>query len=283
MKKEERVYPHRPYVATANLSKISEEQKEKVKELYLQGSSQSKIEETLKMTRKTIRTILKEASIDRTKSAQWRLRWGSSLNENVFDTLTPESLYWIGFLYADGHVRKEGAEFSIEVEIELKDINHLVKLATFFECNKEPKQYTDNSCTLRIYSKRLQEKLRELGLSHDKSWTAKPHELLKNSRDFWRGVVDGDGGVYSHPSGKTGTIPHIFCCGTLETIFDFAIFCNKETGVKDKYPTKAPGVYRISYYGEDAKKVLHLLYKDAAVYLDRKYNKYLELINEQNK
>lgn len=67
MEKKKRVYPHRPYQAVANLSKISDEQKEKVKELYLQGLAQSKIEQALKMTRKTIRTILKEAGIDRDK------------------------------------------------------------------------------------------------------------------------------------------------------------------------------------------------------------------------
>ena len=71
---KKRIYKHRPYQPTANLSKISEEQKEKVKNLYLEGLSQSQIEKDLKMTRKTIRTILKQTGIDRTKSEQWRKR-----------------------------------------------------------------------------------------------------------------------------------------------------------------------------------------------------------------
>jgi len=276
MEKKKRVYPHRPYDAVANLTKVSLEQKEKVKELYLQGSSQSMIEKTLKMTRKTIRTILKEAGIDRTKTEQWRIRWKSSLNDYAFDELTPEALYWIGFLYADGHVRKQGSEYSIEVEIELKDTDHLSKLSKFFGSEKQPKQYSDNSVTIKFYSKKIQERLRELGLNHDKSYTAKPHKLLKNSRDFWRGVVDGDGGIYNHPSGKNNTIPHVFLCGTLETIFEFIIFCNKQLEINEKYPTKQQGknLYSISYYGTDAMQVASLLYKDSRVHLDRKYNSY---------
>jgi hypothetical protein len=280
MEKKKRVYPHRPYQAVANLSKISDEQKEKVKELYLQGLAQSKIEQALKMTRKTIRTILKEAGIDRDKSTQWRVSRGSSLKEDVFDNLNPESLYWIGFLYADGHIRKD-KEYSIEIEIELKDKTHLEKYKTFLGCNKEIKHYEDNSCSLKVYSKVIHSRLKELGFNNRKSWNAIPHPLLKESRDFWRGVVDGDGGVYDYKNFQ------MTLCGTLETIFDFIIFCSKETGIKDKYPSLAKKegrtntvLHQVHYYSEDCKKVLDLLYKDSTVYLERKYQSYLEIINQ---
>lgn len=278
MEKKKRVYSHRSYNAVATLTRITVEQKEKVKELYLQGSSQSEIEKTLKMTRKTIRTILKEAGVDRTKTQQWRIRWKSSLNDNAFDELTSEALYWIGFLYADGHIRKQGSEYSIEVEIELKDANHLSKLSKFLGSKKEPKQYSNNSVTIKYYSNIIQNRLRQLGLNNDKSYTAKPHELLKDSKDFWRGVIDGDGGLYHHLSGKDTTTPHIFLCGTLETIFDFIIFCNKQLNIKDKYPTQCKGVnhYRVSYYGQDAKNIATYLYKDSSIYLERKYQTYTQ-------
>jgi hypothetical protein len=282
MEKKKRIYPHRPYNAVANLSKITEEQKEKVKAMYLDGFPQTKIEETLKMTRKTIRTILQQSGLLRDKSSQLRLRWGSSLNENVLDVLTPNACYWIGFLYADGHVRKEGAEYSIEVEIELKDKQHLIKLAQFFECNKEPKQYSENSCTIRFYSKKLQEKLRELGLTHDKSYTAKPNDLLKDSRDFWRGVIDGDGGIYNYKEKSYNASKHVHLCGTLATIEGFIMYCSAKLGVKEKSATHKPGkaLYSISYYGVEAEQILNLLYKDATVYLDRKYKTYLEVCQE---
>ena len=272
---KKRIYKHRPYQPMANLIKISEEQKEKVKNLYLEGLSQSQIEKDLKMTRKTIRTILKQTGIDRTKSEQWRKRWGSSLNECVFDELTPESLYWIGFLYADGHIRKDGAEHSIEVEIEFKDRNHLVKFANFLGCNKEPKQYSDNSCTLRIYSKKINQRLKQLGLDHNKSYTAKPHELLKDSRDFWRGVVDGDGCL-----SYANDYPFLHLCGTKDTGKEFVEFLRRK-GLNTKAEprqTKGKALYQFSLMAFKAITATDLLYKNAVVYLDRKYQKYLEFM-----
>lgn len=275
---KKRVYKYRPYQPVANLSKISEEQKEKVKELYLQGSSQSLIEKTLKMTRKTIRTILKEAGIDRTKSEQWRKRWGSSLNEDAFDVLTPEACYWIGFLYADGHVRKEGFESSIEVEIELKDKEHLIKLARFVGSNKEPKQYSDNSCTIRFYSKKMQGRLRELGLAHNKSYTAKPHDLLKHSRDFWRGVVDGDGSLSNQ---LNCALLHL--CGTEETITGFIDYLNTnglDTKAVARFCKGSSCLHQVNFACNKGIYTANLLYKNASVYLDRKYKTYLEWTQE---
>lgn len=272
---KKRIYKYRPYQPTANLSKISEEQKEKVKNLYLEGLSQSQIEKDLKMTRKTIRTILKQTGIDRTKSEQWRKRWGSSLNECVFDELTPESLYWIGFLYADGHIRKDRAEYSIEVEIELKDRDHLVKFANFLGCNKEPKQYSDNSCTLKVYSKKMNQRLKQLGLDHNKSYTAKPHELLKDSRDFWRGVVDGDGCL-----SYANDYPFLHLCGTKDTGKEFVEFLRRK-GLNTKAEprqTKGKALYQFSLMAFKAKTATDILYKNALVYLDRKYQKYLEFM-----
>lgn len=277
MEKKKRVYKHRPYQAVANLSKVTEEQKSKVKELYLQGSSQSNIEKTLQMTRKTIRTILKVEGIDRDKSSQWRLRYKSSLKENVFDDLNPESLYWIGFLYADGHVRKS-KEFSIELGIHSDDIDHMKKYKQFLGCNKDLKfPKNKNICKLKIHSKVMHSRLKDLGFSHTKSLIAKPHILLKNSRDFWRGCIDGDGGVYDYEYHQ------VFLCGTLETIFDFIIFCGENTGVKDKYPSQCIGknLYQVHYYGKDAIKILDVLYKDSVVSLDRKYKSYLEITKEE--
>lgn len=283
MEKKKRVYPHRPYNAVANLSKITEEQKEKVKAMYLDGFPQTKIEETLKMTRKTIRTILQQSGLLRDKSSQWRLSKGSTLDETALNILTPEALYWIGFLYADGHIRKN-KEYSIEIEIELKDKLHLEKYKGFFNCNKEIKQYSDNSCSLKIFSKVLYDKLKELGFTHNKSWTAIPHDLLKDSRDFWRGVVDGDGGIYNNYTTK-----QVSLCGTIETIFEFIIFCTEKLGIKSKYPSpsnkdgyKKGTLFQVHYYSEDCKKVLDLLYKDATVYLERKYETYLEMCQDFN-
>ena len=128
---------------------------------------------------------------------------------------------------------------------------------------------------VRVNSKQLVNKLVDLGFTSNKSITIFPHDLLKESKDFWRGCIDGDGGIYSKVHNKL--YEQLFFCGTLETIFEFIIFCVKYTDIKDrKYPTICNGknLYEVSYYGQDAKKICDLLYKDSTVYLNRKYEMY---------
>ena len=256
--------------------KFREETLKKVVKLYQEGKSQTYIEQSLKLTRKTIRELLKTIDVNyRNKSEQHHIRYKTEINHQAFDELTPESLYWIGMLYTDGHI-EQNKEASIELNLHDNDIDHLEKLKNFLKSNRKIKN-GHNCKRFRFNSEKIRNRLVELGFTSNKSTTIYPHELLKNSKDFWRGCIDGDGGLYEHPSGSK-TIPHIFFCGTLETIFDFIIFCSKNCEVKEKYPTKAPGnnFYRISYYGQDAKKIANYLYKDATVYLDRKYQIYKE-------
>jgi hypothetical protein len=251
-------------------------------ELYKQGKSQNELEKELGLTRKTIRTVLKSHDLKyRSKSEQQHIRCNTEIDEHCFDELTPEALYWIGMLYTDGHVTKTG-DYSICLTQHDYDIEHLEKFKSFLKTNRLIKADHGDCSRLRFNSKILYNRLKELGLNHDKSYTAKPHELLKNSRDFWRGVVDGDGGLYDYTTQNKSykTSKHLTLCGTLETIFEFIIFCNKEANVKEKYPTQNSGkaLYSVSYYGEDAIKVSTLLYKDSQVHLDRKYEQFKEFI-----
>jgi hypothetical protein len=268
----------------AERKKAREKQLQEVIELYNQGKSQLYIETTLKLTRKTIRELLKEAGVEyRDKSQQQHINNNTEINHHAFDELTPEVLYWIGMLFTDGHIEQK-KEASIDLTLHNNDIDHLYKFKEFLGSSRDIKQSNGDCSRLRVNSKPLRDRLVELGFTHNKSTSIVPHELLKDSRDFWRGCIDGDGGIYMNKvkkETKTYFTPHVFLCGTLETIFEFAIFCNKYAGVKDKYPTKAPGnnFYRISYYGKDARKIATYLYKDSTVYLQRKYDTYRDFLN----
>jgi hypothetical protein len=249
--------------------------------LYKEGKSQLYIEKELGLTRKTIRELIKTNGIKyRDKSEQQHIRNKTVIDHDCFDELTPEALYWIGLLFADGHITKK--EYSIELTLHTDDKEHLEKFKKFLKSNRNITNGNGDCSRVRVNSKKLWNRLKELGFTHNKSEVGKPHNLLKNSRDFWRGVIDGDGGVYNY-----AYMQQMALCGTLETIFDFVIFCNSHAGVKDKYPSPSDKegftkskLFQISYYSKDCQKVLNLLYKDATVYLDRKYKTYLEMTQE---
>lgn len=259
--------------------KAREKQLKQVIDLYNQGKSQNYIETHLKLTRKTIRELLKEAGVDyRDKSQQQHINRKTVINHNAFDELTPEALYWIGMLFTDGHIEQK-REASIDLTLHNEDIEHLYKFKEFLGTTREVKKDKGDCSRLRVNSKQLRDRLVELGFTHNKSTSILPHELLKHSRDFWRGCIDGDGGVYWRKD-NTG---HVTLCGTLETIFEFGIFCTSHIGIKEKFPTRAKGknLYQISYYGKDARKIAAYLYKDSTIYLQRKYDTYQNFLIEE--
>lgn len=261
--------------------KAREKQLQEVIDLYNQGKSQNYIETHLKLTRKTIRELLKSAGVDyRDKSQQQHINNNTEINHSAFDELTPEALYWIGMIFTDGHIEQK-KEASIDLTLHNNDIDHLYKFKEFLGTTREIKKDKGDCSRLRVNSKQLRDKLVDLGFTHNKSTTIAPHELLKHSRDFWRGCIDGDGGIYIHS--YTGKTNHLTLCGTLETIFEFGIFCTSYIGIKEKFPTKSNGknLYQISYYGQDAKKIATYLYKDAIIYLQRKYDTYQNFLIEE--
>lgn len=252
---------------------------DKAIEMYKNGASQITIEKELKLTRKTIRNLLKsKADIDyRTKSDQQHIKRKTKIDKKVFDVLTPDSLYWIGMLYADGHIEQK-REASIDLVLHTEDVNHLEKFKEFTKSNRPIKKLKSNCSRIRINSVNIRDVLVKYGFTHNKSTTICPHPELRESRDFWRGVLDGDGGVYSKNDSYGSH--QVFLCGTFETIYYFIRYCEKFLDLKIKKPTQCKGqnLYQIHYYGDDAIKIADHLYKDSTTYLERKYNKYLEII-----
>lgn len=257
--------------------------------LYEEGKAQIQIEQELNLTRKTLRKLFKEqAKHYKTKSEQWRIRYGNTLREDAFELITPESAYWIGMLYADGHIGSGRREFNVELGLHSNDIEHLKKYQNFLGANGKmspaPKQ---DYIRVKIGCERLYKSLQNLGFTNNKSLDAKPHNSVEDDRNFWRGCVDGDGGIYNPYKTKKGKSPRqIFLCGTLDTVIGFIVFCEKNSKIINrKFPTKANGkeLYEISYYGKEAEMIAELLYKDTAVYLDRKYAVYLSWNINSNK
>jgi len=257
---------------------------EQVVKLYQEGKSQIYIEKNLHLTRKTIREHLKSTGVKyKTKSEQWLIRYGNTdLREDAFETITPESAYWLGFLYTDGSISGDEREgYTTELLLQRGDKGHIEKYRDFMRSSskvEDVKPAGRLASRLRIGSKRIHDSLKALGFTNEKSYDAIPHESLQNSRDFWRGCIDGDGGVYCKDMIKYMT-HQLFMCGTLDTVCGFIWFCQDKIGLTSrKYPTdKGNGLYAISYYGQEAIKIADFLYKDASVYLERKYQTYLAI------
>lgn len=117
-----------------------------------------------------------------------------------------------------------------------------------------------------------------MGFTSRKTYNLIPHDKLKNSRDFWRGCVDGDGCLHFVQTNKQKywTIDLV---GTSDTCLEFRnyILMNNIENQRNIIKANSNNLYRLCYASKIAKQVSSLLYKDASVYLERKYQKYLKI------
>ena len=106
---------------------------------------------------------------------------------------TPEALYWMGFLMADGAV----CGTTLAVNLQLRDRDHLVKLNAFLGGGDLRRTITERNGAARITfcSPDLIARLAHWGVTERKSFTAHGRRGAQFEHAFWRGVIDGDGTI----------------------------------------------------------------------------------------
>lgn len=269
---------------TLEKAKEKEEKLRQVVKLYSEGVSQVELEKKLKLTRKTIRETLKKSEVNyRTKSQAITLGYGHYIDETVFNDLTnPEALYFIGLLYTDGHISEKNNQNCIEIKLHTDDLELLEKLKLFLKCNYDiTKTKNEESYRLRFFSKRIISILKDLGFTSNKTSSLIPDERLKHSKDFWRGCIDGDGCLHYQKNINNPNKPIwiINLVGTTDTCIGFLKFIKDNEIDNNRTINKANGkdLFIIPFSGQIALKVANLLYENATIYMERKYQKYLEM------
>lgn len=218
-------------------------------------------------------------------------------NKDYFSKIdNADKAYWLGFLYADGSINRfyKGEKLksmTLEIGLCYQDKKHLEKFKKCLETNIPIFEKTNKlngkeykSVRIQLNNTKICYDLCDLGCTPSKTYTIKfptfdivPKEFM---RDFIRGFFDGDGCIsVSEMNNK----PHIFTTITgmsdmLQGISDFLI-SEKIIRVKPKIHKKKDSnfVCSIYFYGTDSnKEFLDYLYKDANIYLDRKYQQYVD-------
>lgn len=206
----------------------------------------------------------------------------ASFNERIFDTIdTEDKAYWLGFIFADGTIdssplypeKKNNYEF--ELSLGIKDLNHLKKFAIFMEY-PDHIWSDDIRCRFFVNSKHLWNVLNNYGCTPQKSLTLKfpkiesfsNKELVKH---FIRGYFDGDGYISKD---KDITISILGTSDFLETIQKY-LPLNKKYTLQINHPEKQNIVKYFSITGKTAFEVCRYLYKESLIYLDRKFERYV--------
>jgi intein/homing endonuclease len=261
-------------------------------DIYLKGQlSIKKISELYRCNRDTVSAILKRNNITKFKRGHYIRK--HTLNERYFDVIDTENkAYFLGLLYADGCNHTNGKK-KISIALQEQDKEILSKFSKElygdeFLYFRNGRNGGKNQFVLYINSAHISDKLAELGCIARKSLILKFPEWLIDpelQKHFMRGYFDGDGSLGSYKRKDKTSLDYSFA------ITSTADFCNKAakiiknktkvnvlTRILDKKCnsitscTYVRGRYQIS-------RVLDWLYKDATVYLDRKYARYLNIKN----
>lgn len=219
---------------------------------------------------------------------------------NIIDN--QDKAYILGLWYADGTVYEK----TNCIKIDLIDKEILEKIKDTIEYNGEIKKYVQgkkrfygieyeckDSYRLSLSSSQLKNRLIELGCVPNKSsilrFPRKEQVPDKFIKDFIRGYFDGNGTIgYWIPKTKNNTNWKKFnfgFCGSSEIIISISNILsskfNCSPSITDRFPERDNNNLQIEICGNRLiKEISDWIYKDANLYLERKYQKYLELLKE---
>lgn len=274
---------------------FSEEDDLKIKELYETGKSTREIGKIMDTSGVTISKHLQKMGIEIRDLHNSRQEY--TFNEDYFETIDNEhKAYWLGFIAADGCVlepttcisKRTGKEITkgngaLEIALQKSDINHLKKFQQdISDTHKIYFRKQQEACSLKLHSSKMYEDLIKTGIIPRKSKKLKFPQTISEELfpHFLRGYFDGDGSI-SFSKTKKGTIMlysiAVSFIGNEEFITQVSNKL-KKYNIKGNFSYKR-GIENIKTFSltniETKKRFLDFIYKNATIYLDRKYYRYL--------
>lgn len=269
--------------------------KEQIEEAYKRLGSLKKVAAELGGTHEGIRAAMKRYGLI-VKAPVIH-----SCNQDFFAEDNEQSFYWAGFLAADGCVRahSNGKEINyLSLGLAKKDKQHVELFKTHINStapigdylNKNSKINSEWNDTwrseIKITSLKLCNDLKRFGIGPRKSLTYSfPDWLIDHPlvNHFMRGYFDGDGSFYIGGLRDGRTVKQLYF--SLRGTSDFLLLyrkilereCNLE--IREKPIRINNGIGVLEYGGNGIlKNIGDFLYKDATLYLDRKYLLFNETI-----
>lgn len=263
---------------------ISDEVKKRVGILYLKGLNQRQISEEILVSGAAIRKYLKEQNIPTRSTSECNMRY--KRNKHYFDEIdTPNKAYILGLLYADGCNHTLHNSITLVLQAEDIQVIERVKQELEYEGNirfsaKDKPQYKDKYI-LCINDEYMSNQLNKIGMVNNKSLILEfpkcvPMNLINH---FVRGYFDGDGCIYLNKEIRKTEICIVGTFDMVKRMHDIAVLMNcscsichpKQSGESNTYTLRVNGYHNV-------KNFMNWMYDNADIKMERKYNKYLEVV-----
>ena len=263
---------------------------ENIKKMYLEeNKSSEEIATFYGVKRYKINYILKKNNIQKSFSESRRKY---NLDINYFDEIdTPNKDYILGFLYADGYnnrinntvvlsLKREDEEILEKINKELKNEKPIYRYDYINNYDGKERHMSE----VIFASKHMCESLEKLGVIQNKTFTITFPNFLKENLypHFIRGLFDGDGcaSIYNDEDRERFMVSIMSTKALCDGMKDFLktqdinFNVNKACGKKDENALIRSGS------NKENKKFMEYIYKDADLYMQRKYERFLTFFKE---
>jgi transposase-like protein len=229
-----------------------------IRERYAAGDSSAQIARDLGVSDVTVLNHLRRMKVS-TRPAGWAVRRVPIRHDAFADDLDPRASYWAGFLMADGCVAMTGR---VTLVLKAGDEGHIQKWLDFLGSSETPVRIDGRRARAQISSRRIADDLARHGIVPRKTYQGIPtSDVMAASPAFWRGMVDGDGGI-TWPKGKHG--PSLSLCGSHAVMSQFARFLVQNIGGREPRVLDVPRtdvINRVQLEGVRAREAVTLLWE----------------------
>jgi hypothetical protein len=219
-----------------------------------------------------------------------------TLNDDYFENInTEDKAYFLGFIAADGNVTERYKNCRIvKIDIHKQDVIILEKFKKCINFEGDIIYHTSrkNMCSITCTSVKMFNDLSKYGIVPRKTKILEfpniPDELIHH---YMRGYFDGDGCISIHKENRVGRGSDRgqvnIVSGSYKFIEKYVDILIDKTNIKRNkiMDRNTNGRYFVIDWGglSDVEKIYNFLYKDAKTYLNRKKDKYDEVMKLNSK
>lgn len=283
---------------------FSEDDKNKILEMYKNKNSMKKIAQAYNCSTTTISKLLNKMPdfvrtsqseyMKDTKKERSQIR-KYNIDLEYFNNIDDgNKAYILGLIASDGNISSRDSE--VTISLLNTDNSEMILLQKISECMKYEKGITiynsrKEFVNLKISCLEIKERLIDIGITPNKTFNMSIEKIMSNipicfHKDFVRGYFDGDGSISYYTRKKTGKIePNFNITMPTSNADDFIRYMNVPFDIFKSIDKRTDGkICQIRNGSRDFIKYMYeYLYKDSPhLFLERKKNKfeeYLTIIN----
>lgn len=265
------------------------EEEAEIVRMYEMGIGVTTITKLFKCSPIPTRNLLKKNGVKLRNTEEAHEYQKKGINEQYFDNIDNQNkAYILGFLFADGcnyMYGKNTKEYQIHINLKVDDAYILDAIRDRIEIERKVRIYKRKSdgreyAKLEIKNKHISLRLAELGVVQNKTFVTKFPEYLREELipHFIRGLMDGDGCIAKNLKTVQFAGSHDMMCGLVKQFEKYLGFTAHIVDIKH-----SPGISSVAVAKLENKiRLLHWLYDDADLKLERKYDLGMQIIDKEN-